>query len=196
MSNDFVLTEGGRKRHLYSRDIEDWRITFADTGLHANLGQRLRAVERYLEDDDVFLANYTDGLSDVPLPEQFEHFHGRDAVASFACVRPTQSFHVVRVGGHDRVEDVRELSAADLWINGGFFVFRRRIFDYMKEGEDLVAEPFQRLIRDEQLIAFKHTGFWASMDTFKDKQKFDDMAARGETPWEVWKRTEKARCVA
>lgn len=194
MSNDFVLKEGGRTRHLYSRDIDDWTITFADTGLHANLGQRLRAVEKYLDGDEVFLANYTDGLSDVPLPDQLAHFHHRDAIASFVCVRPTQSFHVVTVTGDDRVADVREASAADLWINGGFFVFRRRIFDYIKEGEELVLEPFQRLIRDERLVAYKHTGFWAAMDTFKDKQRFDEMDARGETPWEVWKPMEVGRC--
>ncbi len=194
MSNDFVLEDGGRRRHLYSRDIDDWTITFADTGLHSNVGQRLRAVEKYLDADEVFLANYSDGLSDVPLPEQLDHFRRHDAVASVVCVRPPQSFHVVTLDGEDRVADVCHVGLSDLWINGGFFVFRRRIFDYIKEGEELVAEPFQRLIRDEQLVAFKHTGFWGAMDTFKDKQRFDEMAARGETPWEVWKPMEARRC--
>jgi glucose-1-phosphate cytidylyltransferase len=187
LSNDFTLSEGGRRVKLHSRDIDDWTITFADTGLHTNLGQRLLAVERYLDGEDVFLANYTDGLSDLPLPDYLEHFAAHDAVASFLCVRPNQSFHVVTLGPRQEVQDVREASSADIWINGGFFVFRRAILDYIKEGEDLVAEPFQRLIRDARLIAYRYAGFWAAMDTFKDKLWFDDMAARRVTPWEVWK---------
>ncbi|MGH7277245.1 MAG: sugar phosphate nucleotidyltransferase [Candidatus Rokuibacteriota bacterium] len=186
MSNDFVLSAGGRTRHLYSRDIEDWTITFADTGLHANLGQRLKAVEKYVAGEDVFLANYTDGLSDLPLPDYLDHFARHGSVASFLCVKPNQTFHVVALGARGQVEDIREAHDSDLWINGGYFVFKRRIFDYIKDGEDLVHEPFQRLIRDEQLAAYRYDGFWAAMDTFKDKLRFDDMAARGETPWQVW----------
>ena len=187
MSNDFTLSDGGRRVELYSRDIEDWRITFADTGLHANLGQRLLAVQRYLGDDEEFLANYTDGLSDLPLPAYLQHFAAHNVVASFVCVKPNQTFHVVTLGPGNEVHDLREASDAALWINGGFFAFKRAIFDYIKEGEDLVCEPFQRLIREEQLIAYKYTGFWGAMETFKDKLWFDDMSARGITPWEVWK---------
>jgi glucose-1-phosphate cytidylyltransferase len=187
LSNDFELTGGSKEVKLYGRDIEGWKITFADTGLHSNIGQRLKAVQRYIGDDETFLANYSDGLSDLPLPEYLDQFRQQDKIASFLCVRPSQSFHSVSLGDDSLVRDIRHVGGSSLWINGGFFAFKREIFDYLKEGEELVEEPFQRLIRLEQLTAYRYRGFWACMDTFKDKQAFDDMNARGETPWTVWK---------
>ena len=187
LSNDFVLSKGGRELKLYGRDIEDWNITFVDTGLYANIGQRLKAVERYLDGEAVFLANYTDGLSDLPLPKYLDHFLEKDAIGSFVCVRPGQTFHIVTMDDGNIVKEIRNVEQADLWINGGFFAFRREIFDHIGEGEELVQEPFARLIQKGALLAYKHHGFWACMDTFKDKQRLDDMNARGDFPWEVWR---------
>jgi glucose-1-phosphate cytidylyltransferase len=187
LSNDFELTGGSNEVKLYGHDIDGWKITFAETGLRSNIGQRLRAVQPYLGDDPVFLANYSDGLSDLPLDRYLEHFCSQDKIASFACVRPSQSFHPVSLGRDGLVEDIRQAADADLWINGGFFAFKRDIFEYIKDGEELVEEPFQRLIRAQQLTAYRYEGFWVCMDTFKDKQAFDDMNARGDTPWQVWK---------
>lgn len=186
-SNDFTLSEGGKKVRLYNEDIRDWSITFADTGLHANLGQRLTAVRKYVGDEPVFLANYTDGLSDLPLPAYLDHARREDRVAMFVCVRPNQTFHIVSLTAEGRVTDLREAQDSEVWINGGFFVFKQAIFDYIKEGEDLVLEPFQRLIRDDQLAAYRYRGFWAAMDTMKDKLRFDGMAACNNTPWEIWR---------
>ena len=185
-SNDFTLTEGGQRVHLYSRDISDWSITFADTGLHANLGQRLYAVRKYLGEDEMFMANYSDGLSDLPLPDYLSYAREKDRIATFLCVKPHQSFHIVRLTPAGHVTDLTPAQDSDVWINGGFFVFKREIFDYIKEGEDLVVEPFQRLIREEQLAAYRYRGFWAAMDTMKDKLRFDEMAACDNTPWQVW----------
>ena len=187
LSNDFQLTGSDRNIRLHASDIEGWRITFAETGLHSNIGQRLRAVQSYLGDDPVFLANYSDGLSDLPLAEYLDHFRRQDGIASFVCVRPNQSFHTVSLASDGRVTDIRHVGESGLWINGGFFAFKREIFDYLKEGEDLVQEPFQRLIGMQQLIAYRHEGFWACMDTFKDKQAIDEMHDRGDRPWEVWR---------
>jgi glucose-1-phosphate cytidylyltransferase len=186
LSNDFVLSDGGRRIKLYNRDIEGWTITFADTGLHTNIGQRLKAVEKYLEDDDIFLANYSDGLSDLPLPEYLARFEQSRKTASLVCVRPRQSFTLVDVGEENLVRDLRPIGRGGLWINGGFFAFRRRIFEYIKEGEELVEEPFQRLMSRSELVADRYTGFWGCMDTFKDKQSFDEMESSGNTPWKVW----------
>jgi glucose-1-phosphate cytidylyltransferase len=187
LSNDFQLSGGGRQVTLHGRDIDDWKITFVDTGQHANVGQRLRAVEPYLEDEEMFLANYADGLSDLPLPEYLDFFQAQDKIASFVCVRPSQTFHVVSVDDGGAVQDIRHAASAGLWINGGFFVLRRQIFDAIGEGEELVHEPFRRLIDKKQLAAYRYTGFWICMDTFKDKQILDDMAARGPAPWEIWR---------
>ena len=187
LSNDFVLSKGGRDLELRGRDIDDWRITFVDTGLNANIGQRLKAVEPYLEGANVFMANYADGLTDLPLPEYLRYFDEQDRIASFLCVRPNQTFHVVSLAPDGLVSSIRHVADAGIWLNGGFFVLRKDIFRYMKAGEELVVEPFHRLIEVKQLTAYRYEGFWACMDTFKDKQAFDDMNARGDTPWQVWR---------
>jgi glucose-1-phosphate cytidylyltransferase len=192
VSNNFVLSNGGRKLRLLNSDIHDWNITFVDTGIPSNIGQRLRAVEPYLKGESVFLANYSDGLTDLALPEYIDHFLHTGKVGSFLSVRPSQSYHVVSFNG-DVVNGVRPLSKAGIWINGGFFVFRTDIFKYMKDEEDLVEQPFQRLIQEEQLITYRYDGFWASMDTFKDKQQLEDLYTRGEAPWEVWKAARSER---
>jgi glucose-1-phosphate cytidylyltransferase len=193
LSNDFVLSKGGRDLELRGRDIEDWRITFVDTGLTANVGQRLRAIEPYLDGDGVFMANYADGLSDLPLPDYIEYFRQHDSVASFLCVKPNQTFHVVSVAASGLVSDISHVADAGVWINGGYFIFKRDIFRYMRDGEELVSEPFRRLIAERQLLAYRYTGFWTCMDTFKDKQTLDDMNTRGDTPWQVWKATPEYR---
>ena len=186
LSNDFVLSQGGREVKVYNNDIEDWRISFIDTGLHANIGQRLMAVRRYLEDDEIFMANYSDGLSDLDLPHYIEHFQKQNKVAGFLCVQPSQSFHVVSLDERGQVANIGPVKNAALWINGGFFIFKQDIFEYMRTGEELVIEPFQRLIEARQLATYRNPGFWACMDTFKEKLLFDEMYARGDMPWAVW----------
>ena len=187
-SNDFTLTRGGKGVELVNKDIDDWTITFVDTGRNANIGQRLKAVQPYLKGEEMFLANYADGLTDLQLPGAIKFFEARDAIGCFLSVRPIQSFHVADVQNDGIVSDIRDLNNSGLWINGGFMIFRKDIFDYIQPGEELVHEPFQRLIKEKKLISYRYEGFWVSMDTFKDKQRLDDMHARGETPWMVWQR--------
>jgi len=188
MSNDFVLSKGGAKVELLSRDFDDWRITFVDTGMHSNIGQRLAGVRKYVEGEAMFLANYSDGLSDLPLDGYVAAFQQHDAVASFIAVRPAQSFHAVKTDQDEMVTALEPVSASDTWVNGGYMCLRADVFDYMKPGEELVEQPFGRLIAERKLWAPRHRGFWAAMDTFKDKINFDRMEARGECPWMVWKR--------
>jgi glucose-1-phosphate cytidylyltransferase len=188
LSNDFVLTQGGREIQLHNSDISDWSISFIDTGQHANIGQRLRAVRKHLAGEEMFMANYTDGLSDLYLPRYLDYFKRQDKVASFLCVRPSQSFHSVAMSEDGYVTRIEAIDDGNLWINGGFFIFKSEIFDYIRTGEELVIEPFRRLIDERQLVGYKHKGFWACMDTFKEKRMFDDLYARGETPWTVWNR--------
>lgn len=188
VSNDFVLSEGGRSVRYLNRDIDDWTITFVDTGAKANIGQRLKAVEPHLARDEMFLANYGDGLSNVDLHDVVESFRCSAAVASLLLVQPTASFDIVETEPSGAVAGVSALSKADIWINGGFFVMRKEIFDYILPGEELVREPFQRLIEQKKLVAYKCPGFWQCMDTFKDKISFDRMEARGECPWMIWQR--------
>jgi glucose-1-phosphate cytidylyltransferase len=188
LSNDFVLVGGGAELRLLNSDIDDWRITFVDTGVATSIGQRLRAVQPYLADDEAFLANYSDGLTDLDLDAYVKDFRAMNRVASFLSVRDTSSYHVVSTKPGGLVTGVRPISEADVWINAGFFAFKHEIFDHIGERDDLVYEPFQRLIAREQLVAYRYDGFWTAMDTFKDKQQLDDLYASGHAPWEVWKR--------
>jgi len=187
VSNDFVLSEGGRKRELLNSDISDWRITFVETGQNSNIGQRLKAVEPHLAGEEAFLANYSDGLTDLPLPEQIAHFRAHGAVASFLCVKPNLSYHFVSKDQGGRVSSFRDIAQSGLRVNGGFFVFKQDIFRYIEEGDELVVQPFQRLVREQQLVAYDYDGFWLPMDTAKDKKRVDDLYAQGNPPWEVWR---------
>ena len=187
MTNDFTLSEGGAKVTVHSNDIADWRITFVDTGLHCNIGQRLLRVRRYVADEQAFLANYSDGLSAMPLPPQIADFEARDAVASLAAVHSGESFHTVRHDERGVVRAMGSMRNEPLYINGGFFVLRHDIFDYVREGEELVEQPFARLMAEERLVAWQWDGFFKSMDTFKDKIEFDRREALGDCPWMVWR---------
>jgi len=174
---------------LFNSDIHDWQITFADTGINSNIGQRLKTVEKHLEGEEEFLANYSDGLTDLPLPQQLEHFHQQGKIASFLCVRPNISYHMVSLeeGDSNLVSGIHAINNGSVRINGGFFIFKRKIFDYIREKEELVNGPFQRLINEKQLIGYRYDGFWAGMDTFKDKQHLESLFGSGVAPWEVWK---------
>jgi glucose-1-phosphate cytidylyltransferase len=189
LSNDFVITQGGQGGHeveLLQTDIRDWRITFVDTGFRAKIGQRLKAVRPHLEGEETFLVNYGDVLTDAPLPAIVENFERSGRIGSVLCVRPNYTFHVVELDGSPFVRGIQNVTTADLWINGGYFVFRQEIFDYIHEGEDLVVEPFKRLSAEEQLVSYRYEGFWAPMDTLKDKNVLEALLESGAAPWRVW----------
>lgn len=186
ISNDFVMTNGGKDLQLEKCDITDWKITFVDTGLRSNIGQRLKAVEKYLNGEDIFLANYSDGLTNMPLPDMIDFFLKSGKIGCFICVKPSQSFHVVTLSDDSLVEDIQYVRNTDIMINGGYFIFRKEIFRYINPGEELVEEPLQRLIREKQLVGYKYDYFWC-MDTFKEQQELTDMYNEGNAPWQVWK---------
>jgi len=185
-SNDFRMRARDEEIEFFSTDLDDWDITFVDTGATSNIGERLTAVRHLLGDDEVFLANYADGLTDLALDDHIERFRVSDAIATFVSVRPPQSFHTIQAGGDGRVVAIRDAQSSDIWINGGFFVLRREIFEHMRPGDELVEAPFERLIERHALATRRHEGFWACMDTFKDKRMFDAMHESGTRVWEVW----------
>jgi glucose-1-phosphate cytidylyltransferase len=189
LSNDFVMADGGRSIELLRSDIHDWRISFIDTGLHASVGQRLKAVASHLGDDDIFLANYGDVLTDAPLPDLISRFRRSGKLAAFVAVRPTSyTFHLVRFEGKHQVRDVQDVKDSDLWLNGGYFMFRREVLDEIQPGEDLVPDVLPRLIERDQVLAYRYDGFWAPMDTLRDWQKLDQMVQSGDMPWAVWQK--------
>ncbi len=197
---DFILCLGYRGEAIrnYLRedceDCEDWSVTFVDSGIEASIGQRLLAVEPLLAGEEVFCANYADGLTDLPFADQMAHFLHHDRVASFLSVRPNLSYHAVASEPGGLVTGFHSIVHTDLRVNGGFFIFKRDIFRYLRAGEDLVEAPFQRLIQSRQLVAYPHDGFWIAVDTAKDKLRVDELYASGTPPWMVWEARPRELC--
>jgi glucose-1-phosphate cytidylyltransferase len=191
VSNDFILSEGGQRIELLRRDIHDWRISFVDTGQHSSIGQRLRAVRSHLDGEEAFLANYADGLASLRLDAYLDYFKERGKIAVFLSVAAPHTFHIVEADADHHVVKLEAVGRSVVRINGGFFAFRQEIFDYIHDGEDLVLEPFDRLIAKRELLAYPFDGFWRNMDTFKDKQKLDEVYIEGNAPWQVWLESEK-----
>ena len=188
---DFVLCLGyqGEVIRKYFEDHPvEWSLTFVDSGITASIGERLRAAEPALEGEEIFCANYADGLSDLPLPAQLVHFLEHDAIASFVSVRPNLSYHAVAAESDGIVTGFHGVQESPLRVNGGFFLFKKDIFQYLRPGEDLVEEPFRRLIRLRQLVTYEYDGFWIAIDTAKDKLRVDALHEQGSPPWMVWNR--------
>ena len=195
VNNDFTMSRGKKQLHQTQTDVHDWNITFVDTGLKSNVGMRLMLAKPYLEGEEMFLANYSDGLTDMNLDKMVGDFKATDKVASFVCSQPSQSFHVVTLDEKRSVKNIKYVRDANVIVNAGYFVLKKSIFDYMSFGEELVLEPFQRLIDKDLLLGFRHDGFWA-MDTFKEQQELTDLYNSGNAPWEVWKKVDVAEEMA
>ena len=187
VSNDFVLDKGDMR--LLNTDIHEWNITFCDTGISTCIGERLLKVKEHLAGEEMFLANYSDNLTDFHLPDMLEAVGNSECAAGFMAVKPPHSFHVVDIDGDHRVRALRETKHSDLWVNGGYFVFKQDIFDHMNPGEELVVEPFARLIQENRLLAMPYDGFWQNMDTFKDRTLLHEMHTEGNAPWQIWNKT-------
>ncbi len=185
IANDFTMNGGIENIELRNQDINNWRITFVDTGLASTIGERLRRVREHLEGEEFFLANYSDGVTDLPLDTYIDYARQQDKVACFVSVKPTISFHVVSADNSGLVNKI-EPAANATRINCGYFVLKPEIFDYLEPGDDLVVEGFKRLIPLQQLVTHEYDGFWECTDTFKDKMLLDAMYERGDTPWMVW----------
>ncbi|ASR34007.1 glucose-1-phosphate cytidylyltransferase [Prauserella marina] len=190
-SNDFVLRRG--KAELLSTDISDWSISFVQTGIESAIGERLRRVREHLDGDEMFLANYADVLTDAPLPDMIERFEASSAGASMMVVPPQSSFHCVELGEGGVVGAITAVSEMPLWENGGYFVLRQEIFDHIPEGGDLVADGCAELAKRGNLLAYPYRGFWKPTDTVKERFALDESYARGDRPWAVWERQERAR---
>jgi len=185
-NRDFVMRDGGKTMEPKESDIADWTIRFVDTGLHSNIGQRLFRVREYLEGDDCFLANYSDQLTDFPLGNIIDFHNRKGMVASVLGAKPQYSFHALSTNADGVVTQLAPITDDGLWLNGGYMVLSSAIFDYLNEGEELVEEPFHRLIKLGKLGTVRWNGFYAPMDTFKDKIMYDRMHGSGNRPWEVW----------
>ena len=180
---DCVVSGSGANVDLLSEPDEDWRVTLIDTGIWRNIGERLWAVRDHVKNEEIFLANYSDGLTNVNLNDMVKRFKQSGKLACFLAVRPPLTFHLADIAADGRVREIRPAARSEMWVNAGYFVLRPEIFDYMVEGEELVVEPFQRLIEADQLMAYQHEDFFRAMDTLKDRQILEEMIEQGIMPW-------------
>jgi glucose-1-phosphate cytidylyltransferase len=190
---DFVVCVGHHAAAIqdyFERTPHDWRIEYVDTGLDSSIGERFYAVRDQLAGEEIFLANYGDTVTDVALPVLIDHHARNGKIASLLSVRPNYTFNVVTSEGPE-VTGFHDIAQTGIRINGGYFVFRNDVFDYIEEGEDLPV-MFQRLIDADQLVAYPYEGFWAPMDTLKDKQRLESLVESGGSIWQVWESTDPA----
>lgn len=175
---DFIIAAGYKKNFIINyfkkKKLKDLKIKVVDTGLNTMTGGRLKRLKKYLK-NEMFMLTYGDGLSNVNL-RKLVNFHKKNKkIATLTAVRPPARFGAIRIKGN-KIKYFKEKSKLDVgWINGGFFVFNRKIFNYIKgDGTYLEREPLQRISKKGELLAFKHQGYWQCMDTVRDKQIIEE----------------------
>jgi glucose-1-phosphate cytidylyltransferase len=183
-SNDFTLRQG--RVELRGSDIQDWMITFVHTGLDSPIGERLRRVRKYVEDEEMFLANYADVLTDAPLDQMIDTFKASDAAGALLAVRPQSAFHCIEMGEDDRVSAVRTLQEMPLRENGGYFVLRPEVIDLIPAQGDLIKDAITPLATEGRILGYPYDGFWHPADTIKERTALEAAYRSGVRPWMLW----------
>jgi len=185
--NRFVLCLGYKKQNIeeYFSHTRGWHITFVDTGLSTNTGGRIKRIEKYIETDN-FLATYGDGVADVNINRLIQFHNKNKKIATLTAVKPRSQFGIMDIEPDNRVKDFHEKPVLTHWVNGGFFVFNRRIFKYLGKDDILERKPFYQLSKDKELVAYKHHGFWECMDTYKDNLELNQAWKSAAAPWALW----------
>ena len=171
---------------MFNKDISEWRVTCVDTGLNSPIGERLRRVRRFVEDEPIFLANYADVLTNAKLPDMINRFEASSAVIGLLAVPPQSSHHVVDIDENGIITQVTAVQELRQWENGGYFVIRPEIFDHLHEGEDLVEDAIMRLVPQRRVLAYPYKGYWSPADTVKERVQLEAMYERGTCPWMIW----------
>ena len=188
--NDFVLCLGYKGNDIikYFKKSKEFKIRFVNTGLETNTGGRIKKIEKYI-DSDIFFATYGDGLSNVN-PKFLLRFHKKHKkVATLTAVLPRSTFGIVGIDSHSSlITHFDEKPLLDRWINGGFFIFNKEVFKYLKGNDILEKDSFARLVKDRQIVAYKHRGFWECMDTYKDNLRLNQLWLSNKAPWAIWRK--------
>lgn len=189
MNNDFTMQLGTHHSHTYhgAHAEQGFQVTLADTGADAYTGARLKRIEKYLN-DDTFLVTYGDGVSDVNIGKLLEFHYSHGKLATVTTVRPPSRFGILELGAKDQVSSFAEKPQTDGWASAGFFVFEKKVLDYLQADDSCTLEedPLRRLAQDGQLMAYRHDGFFFAMDTYREYLKLNDLWKKGEAPWAVW----------
>ncbi|MEX2195989.1 MAG: sugar phosphate nucleotidyltransferase [Thermoleophilaceae bacterium] len=164
---------------------EDIDVACIDTGLDTPTGGRIHRVRDHVG-EGTFCATYADGVADLDLAELVAYHERHGDTGTMTVVRPELQFGVTELDGNGRVSGFHEKPRSDHWINGGFFCFEQRAFDYLTDSSVLEREPLEGMADERQLHAYRHTGFWECMDTYKDAVQLNDLWERGDPPWKVW----------
>lgn len=177
---DFILCLGhlGEKIKEYFQNPnnteKDWNVTFVETGLESSKGERLKKVQEFIK-EDTFFVSYGDDLSDVNIADLLEFHRKKNKIATLTAVKLISQFGILETNENGEIIKFKEKPKIEYWINGGFFVFNKKIFDYMKDNWDLEKETFEKLAKNRQICAFKHDGFWRCMNTFKDATELNEL---------------------
>lgn len=188
-SGDFQFIDGGKKITLLGEDIKNWNITFVDSGVNATIGDRLLSAQPYIGENEWFMANYSDAVTSMHLPDLIEYAQRQNKIACLTAVHPNHSFHTIKMNESGLVQKVEDLRDAGVLINGGYFVLNHEIFRYLQPGEELVVEAFNRLIQRDELCAYRYDGTWSCVDTYKDRESMEQMMNAGSADWLVWDKT-------
>ena len=187
LNNDLSIDLASGKTTIYDGNQPKWKIHLVDTGLYTQTGGRLKRLQQWLGDDELFMFTYGDGVADLDLKAllAFHRTHGR--LATMTTVRPPARFGRIGFAG-DQVTDFYEKpEASEGWINGGFFVLHRHVIDYIDDDATVwEREPVERLTREGELMGYRHYGFWSCMDTLKEKNMLEEIWASGKAPWKIW----------
>ena len=188
--NDFVICCGYKaeiiKNYFESFSSESWNIELVDTGLDTMTGGRIKRIENHI--DDTFCLTYGDGVSDVNIEKLISFHKSKQSLAKLTAIHPPERFGVLDISGEYVTEFHEKHRGESSWINGGFFVFDTKIFDYIKDGDSTILErtPLETLAKEQKLTAFKHNGFWYPMDTLRDKKYLENLWENGNAKWKIW----------
>jgi len=185
--SDVTINLKENKMEVHNCKAEAWNITLVDTGLNTMTGGRIKRVKQYI-DGETFMLTYGDGVANINIKELLEFHKKYNKYATVTSVQPSGKFGVLNLDGKDNVLSFLEKPKGDgAWVNGGFFVFGPQIFDLI-EGEETILErkPLEKLAKDKQLVAYKHHGFWKSMDTLRDKIELENLWSAGKAAWKIW----------
>lgn len=182
----FSLTNQAVKIH--ESHAEPWKVTLANTGLHTLTAGRILKIKDYIEDDE-FLLTYGDGVSDVDITRLIQFHHENGKIATITTTQPPGRFGALKIDETtNTVSGFKEKARADqAWVNAGFMVLNRKIFDYLGDGSEMLeAGPLEAVARDGEMTAYRHDGFWSPMDTLRDKGYLEELWNTGKAPWKLW----------
>ncbi|MGV3771441.1 MAG: glucose-1-phosphate cytidylyltransferase [Verrucomicrobiales bacterium] len=190
-NNDFTICLGRKHAISYhgAHEEQDFNVTLAETGAETMTGCRVKTVQKYV-DDDLFMVTYGDGLSDVNIADLIRYHRAHGKLATMTTMRPFSRFGVLEISEQGMVQDFAEKPQMRGWANAGFFVFDRRVFDYLSldPGCILEREPLEKLTEEGQLMAYRHEGFFYAMDTYREYLHLNELWNSGKAPWAVWRK--------